>query len=421
LGACLVAGAALALLTTAAAQAAGLFAGRSRSRSTYTRFSSRSEGTHQFALERERLVGALVFARTVSLVTGVSTSLTLVMRRTGVALEPVLLTAVIAVLVAGVIEGLPRVVVTRNPDRWQPVLLQLVNSLRLIFVVPAYLLDLPGRALLRLPAFRPADVELDDDEGLVRLVEMEESQGGIEQEEREMIRAVIELEDTTAREVMVPRIDMTAVDRSASLREVASLIAERGLSRIPVYESSIDNITGVVYAKDLLAHLARGGESDVAVATLARTPLFVPETKRLDELLRELKAQRIHIAIVVDEYGGTAGLLTIEDLVEEIVGEIEDEYDHAEPSVVRTGDNDAVVDAGENVYVLKELFDVEVEDGDFDTVGGLIIHYMGRIPAPNDAVDIAGLRLRVLSVTGRRIRKVRITRLEPSSVPQGAG
>jgi len=414
LGACLVAGAALALFLTAAAQAAGLIALRSRTRPPAPR-QPRPEGTSQFVLERERLTAALIVARTVWLVIGVAAAVALVVRRTGVSAEPVVATGVLAIAAACLIEGVPRVLITRNPERWLPVLSPLVNALRLLFYLPGMLADLPGRALLKLPPLRPAPQPQEGDEELLRLVEREESEGGIEAEEREMIRAVIELEDTTAREIMVPRIDIIGVGVSATIAAVAALVAEKGLSRIPLYDGTIDNIIGVIYAKDLLAHLSRGG-GEVPLRTLAREAVFVPESKPVDELLKELRARKIHIAIVVDEYGGTAGLLTIEDLVEEIIGEIEDEYDHGEPSWVRAGDDDAVVDASANVYVLKELFDVEVAEGDFDTVGGLIINRLGKIPAPNDTVDVDGLRLRVLSVTGRRIRKVRVTRLQPTPV-----
>ncbi|HZQ34587.1 MAG TPA: hemolysin family protein [Dehalococcoidia bacterium] len=407
------------LFLTAAAQAAGLIALRSRPRPSTPR-QPRPEGTAQFALDRERVAAALIAARTVSIVTGVAAAVGLVVRRTGVSAEPVVLTALLAILAACVIEGIPRVVVTNNADRWTPALSPLVTVLRWVFFVPGYLADLPGRALLCLPPLRPSPQPEESDEELLRLVEREQSEGGIEQDEREMIRAVIELEDTTAREIMVPRIDIIAVDVGATVAAVAALIAEKGVSRVPLYEGTIDNIVGVIYAKDVLAHLARGG-GEVDLRTIARSALFVPESKPVDELLTELRTQKIHIAIVVDEYGGTAGLLTIEDLVEEIVGEIEDEYDHGEPSWVRTGDGDAVVDAGANVYVLKELFDVEVEEGDFDTVGGLIINRLGKIPTPNDTVNVDGLQLRVLSVTGRRIRKVRVTRLQQSPVSPRAG
>lgn len=419
LGVLLIVAAALVLILTAAVSASGVFAARARARpAPGGKGGSRPEHVHEFALDRARLLSELVLARTLAIVVAVAVTLALVTHHTGVSLRPVLATGALLLAAISLLESVPRVLVSANPDRWSGWIRPATEAIRALMLVPAYLIDLPGRLLLRLRPFRPLPRQVDEEEEeLIRLVELEESQGGIEEEERQMIRAVIELEDSTAREIMVPRIDITAVETGATLRDVAELVAAKGFSRIPLYEESIDEIVGVIYAKDVLARLASGDE-EADPRAIARTPVFVPESKRLDELLRELRAQRIHIAIVVDEYGGTAGLLTIEDLVEEIVGEIEDEYDTAEPVVEQSEDGEAVLDARAPVDVLKDLFDVEVEADDFDTVGGLIIHALGRIPAVNDWVDVAGLRLHVISLNGRRLRKIRVSRREPTSAPQ---
>jgi CBS domain containing-hemolysin-like protein len=422
LGVLLIVAAALVLLLTAAVSASGVFASRNRARPPAGgKGITRPEYLHEFAQDRARLLSEIVLARTIAIVAATATTLSLVTQRTGIGLRPVLATSAALVVAIGLLEAIPRVVISANPDRWSGRIRPITEAIRAVMLVPAYLLDLPGRLMLRLRPFRPLPREVnEEEEELIRLVELEESQGGIEEEERQMIRAVIELEDTTAREIMVPRIDIVAVETGATLRDLAAVIADKGLSRIPLYEESIDEIVGVVYAKDVLARLASGDEATDPRA-IARSPVFVPESKRLDELLKELRSQRIHIAIVVDEYGGTAGLLTIEDLVEEIVGEIEDEYDQAEPVVEQTQDDEVVVDARASVYVLKDLFDVEIEEGDFDTVGGLIIHELGRIPAVNDSVDVDGLRLHVVSLSGRRLRKIRVSRREPTSAPQPGG
>ncbi|HEY8819993.1 MAG TPA: hemolysin family protein [Dehalococcoidia bacterium] len=416
LGVLLLLGCALGLFLTAVSSAAGIF-NRRPYRPPVGRGAARPENLHQFLHDRESFISSLVFARTVSIVTGGITAGVIVMRRTGVSARPAIVTLVLVMLAAELIEGIPRVVVSHNPERWHDRVVLITVAIHGAFFVPAMLIDLPGKALLRFARFRPNADDDDQDEEIVRLVELEESQGRIEDDERQMIRAVIELEDTTAREIMVPRIDITAVGTGESMQDVAAIIAVHGYSRIPLYEGNIDNIVGVVYAKDVLARFAQGA-GDVDIRTIARPPLFVPETKRVDELLSELRDRRIHMAVVVDEYGGTSGLLTIEDLVEEIVGEIEDEYDHAEPNVVLTGEHDAVVDARQRVDILKELFDVEPDQGDFDTVGGFIIHQLGKIPSPGDTVAINGLSLKVLSVTGRRIRKVRITRMQSDTAGQ---
>lgn len=286
---------------------------------------------------------------------------------------------------------------------------------RRIFAVPAFVLGLPSRLVARsIRAVAPA--EADD---ILSLVEREEAQGGVEEQERRMIRGIIALEDKTAREIMVPRIDMAVADIEDSVADVAAIVTERGYSRVPVFKESIDNIEGIVYAKDLLRAMSNGGR-ERPLASLLREPYFIPESKRLDELLPEMQARRTHLAIVVDEYGGTAGIVTIEDLLEEIVGEIEDEYDVARPSMEVISEDEVLLDAGASTDVLKELFGFEVESDDYDTVGGFLIHTLGRLPSVGDEVEVEGLTLRVLSMAGRRVRRLRVTR-ERATEPEGAG
>ncbi|MGH2609997.1 MAG: transporter associated domain-containing protein, partial [Tepidiformaceae bacterium] len=171
----------------------------------------------------------------------------------------------------------------------------------------------------------------------------------------------------------------------------------------------IDDVVGIMYAKDLLQALTNGGK-EKALQEMLREPMFIPESKRLDELLTEMRAGRTHMAIVVDEYGGTAGLVTIEDLLEEIVGEITDEYDVAQSTMEVISDDEVVLDAGVGTDVLRELFHYEVDSEDFDTVGGFLIHELGRLPSVGDEIQVDGLTLKVLSMAGRRIRRLRITR-----------
>jgi CBS domain containing-hemolysin-like protein len=248
-------------------------------------------------------------------------------------------------------------------------------------------------------------------EDLVRLIEMEEAGSGIAEEERQMIRGIMEMEQTTVREVMVPRIDIVAVDAEDGFSEAVRLMAERGYSRLPVYQDTVDNVVGVVYAKEVLRHLARG-TSPVTLTELARRAYFVPESKKVDELLTEMRQQRLSIAIVVDEYGGTAGLVTVEDLIEEIVGEIEDEFDPREQPVQLVTPTEAIVDARVGIDDLNEMFDLSIEKEDFDSVGGFIFNSLGRMPSVGDEVRVNGLVMRVMTVPGRRIKKVRITKVE---------
>jgi putative hemolysin len=199
------------------------------------------------------------------------------------------------------------------------------------------------------------------------------------------------------------------------VRDVLDRIIETGHSRIPVFDQTIDNITGVLYAKDLLKHL-RDGTPSAAAAPLAREASYVPETKKVDELLHEMQQRRVHLAIVVDEYGGTAGLITIEDLIEEIVGEIQDEYDVAEEAMIQEiSETEALFDARVSIRDVNDTLDLDLGDEDFDTLGGLLYHELGKVPAVGDEVRVDGAVVTVLSTTGRRVRKVRVTKVPPPS------
>jgi CBS domain containing-hemolysin-like protein len=226
---------------------------------------------------------------------------------------------------------------------------------------------------------------------------------------------VLGLGERKVHEVMVPRIAIVALPKTATLDQMVDTIVEGGHSRIPVYEDSVDNIVGILYAKDLLPYL-KGVDQPPPVARLVRAPLFVPESMSVDDLLHSLQRRRVHIAIVLDEYGGTAGMVTIEDLIEEIVGEIQDEYDVEEPMTERLSEHVARVDGRASVDDLADLFGMELgdlEDSDeYDTVGGLIYHRIGGVPKPGDEVriDNYGLTLTVETTDGHRVGKVLATR-----------
>ncbi|MCH8950368.1 MAG: HlyC/CorC family transporter, partial [Chloroflexi bacterium] len=200
--------------------------------------------------------------------------------------------------------------------------------------------------------------------------------------------------------------------------EVLSLVIQRGFSRIPLYEETIDNIVGIVHAKDILK-VQFDGQRPESLREVARAPYFIPEGKHIDELLTELREHRVQLAIVVDEYGGTAGLVTIEDVLEEIVGEIQDEYDSEEVTIERVTDDEAIIDARVGLEELNELFSLEIEGEDFDTLGGFVYHQLGRMPAPGDELQADGLNMRVLSVMGRRIKKVRVTKVAVEQEEEG--
>lgn len=233
-----------------------------------------------------------------------------------------------------------------------------------------------------------------------------------EESERAMITRIIELEDKTAHEIMVPRIDVTAVPAEATLAEIIDLVTELGHSRIPVYEGSIDDVVGILYVKDFLPVL-RQGRLQATARQLARPAYFVPESKHVDELLRELRQARVHMAIVVDEYGGTAGLVTIEDLLEEIVGEIRDEFDFAEQERIQVlSEASAVFDGGVSVDDVNRTLGIDLATDGFDTIGGFVYHHLGTMAHPGDSFVVQGLKVVVLSVAGRRISEVKVERHE---------
>jgi CBS domain containing-hemolysin-like protein len=281
----------------------------------------------------------------------------------------------------------------------------LVRLLGRVLGPVASLLIFLGNAITPGRGFRdgPFSTEVE----LRELVDLAEERGVVESGERNMIHSVFELGDTIAREVMVPRTDVVWIERTKTVRQALALALRSGFSRIPVIGENVDDVVGVVYLKDLVRRSQNTPDGrGPRVEELMRPPTFVPESKPVDELLRDMQAQRIHIAIVVDEYGGFAGLLTIEDILEEIVGEIADEHDAFErPPVEELADGSVRVTARLPVEDLAELFGVELpEDDDVETVGGLLAREIGRVPIEGSAVEVAGLRLVAESTGGRRNR-----------------
>ena len=239
----------------------------------------------------------------------------------------------------------------------------------------------------------------------------EEEQANWDIRERSMIRSILKLDEVSVRGVMVPRVDMIAVDVGTSLPEVASKMLEHGHSRIPVFEGTIDQVLGVVYSRDLLPFLVEPKEHP-PLPTIIRPAYFIPESKLLDDLLKELQEKRLQMAIVVDEYGGVEGLVTLEDLIEEIVGEIEDEFSRGlEPWVVPTSAGELVVDARVTLDYISGLLATSIEHEDVDTVGGLVYSSLGKMPQVGDEVVVDGLTIEVVSLLGRRINKLKLSRV----------
>ena len=301
-----------------------------------------------------------------------------------------------------------------------------VRVLQAVFTPIAILFGLPVTVTLRALGYRGPIDQIDPAEELIGLLEATDQDDDKMVEERRMMRAVLQLSEHTARELMTPRTDVTA-----SFADAMRLAATSGFSRIPLYEESLDRVVGVVYAKDLLGYVS-GGDALPRLADLARPPYLVPETRRADELLTDLRRARVHLAIVVDEYGGTAGVITVEDLLEEIVGEINDEYDTPAAEVEQLSPVEAIVDGSLTIDELNELFESELVADDFDTVGGLIVTSLGRLAVPGDEVvaramepdgdadEVPHLELRVLTILGRRVKRVRVLRRPPGTAVNSA-
>ncbi len=243
------------------------------------------------------------------------------------------------------------------------------------------------------------------------LAEVASDEEQIEEGEVELIHSIFEFGDTIVREVMVPRPDVEAIESDKKLRDVQALVLEHGFSRIPVYEDDLDNVIGVIYAKDVLKALHQG-ESDMPLRDIVRETHFVPEQKKVADLLREMQKEKFHIAIVTDEYGSVSGLVTLEDLLEELVGEISDEYDTEEPEVEQVSADVFRVDGKVSIDEVNELLDAELPDEEWDTVGGLMLGLLGSIPDEGQEVTFQSLVFKAEHVQGRRIAKILITRIE---------
>lgn len=241
-------------------------------------------------------------------------------------------------------------------------------------------------------------------------IEASEEEGLVNGDESEMIRSIFSLGTTIVREVMVTRTEMACVTVDATVRELLDTIISCGHSRIPVYEDSIDNIVGLLYAKDLLKQWGTD-ESSFSVRDIMRPPYFIPESKNLEQLLQEFKHKRVHLAIVIDEYGGTSGLITIEDLLEEIVGDIQDEHDREEPLLTVNPDGSITADGRLPVEELEEHFSIQIERDNFDSVGGLAFHLTGKIPSIGETIEGAGLCLKIVDADLRRVKKVAVCRI----------
>ena len=305
-------------------------------------------------------------------------------------------------MVAALTQSVPRRLAATWPEGFALNFVPIIDLLDAVFLIPAAILEAPARLVTGLGrrhtevAPQPTDIEV--------LIEQEHET--IAEDEREMIRGIMTIGDRIVREAMTPRLDIAALAADTDLTEAANFLLERGFSRVPIFEESIDNITGIVYAKDLMAEILN--EGDRSVATIARPPILVPESKLIDDLLHDLRGSRVHMAIVLDEYGGTAGLITLEDILEEIVGEIADEYDPAGAADdgARMVDDALILDGRAPLGALEQIGG-HVEAADYDTVAGLVFDRLGRIPEVGDEVRLGNLTVVVERMNGRRVIQMR--------------
>jgi putative hemolysin len=304
--------------------------------------------------------------------------------------------------------------VMRDPDDFA---LRLTNFARLVMILFAPITFLP--LLILKPGSGTQNYTQFTEDELKTWVESEQGSGGLEREERQMIYSIFQFGDTLTREIMVPRIDILALEVNSSQADAIQVFLSSGHSRLPVFETTIDNVIGLLYAKDLLKTTPKQ-DAQVSLRDLLRPAYFVPETKKVDELLSEMQSQRIHMGIVVDEYGGVAGLVTLEDIVEEIVGEIRDEYDTASEEVLyqEVGSQEFLFQGRIDLDDFNEVMGSHLSKDEADTLAGYLYDQMGRVPQGGESIVVGGLSFTIEQVSGRRIRRVRVHRLTSTQEKQ---
>jgi gliding motility-associated protein GldE len=326
---------------------------------------------------------------------------------------PTFLSLIIEILlVTGVIlilgEIAPKIVALKYARAWALWTAMPIDLIRRILLPITGLLNLMSSGLSRAIGVERERFALSEDE-IKTLVEVSEEHGALEQDEKEMIQGIFEISQTTVKEIMVPRVDISCLPNTATAHDVIQMVKEKGHSRLPIYNENLDNIAGLIHVKDLLSHI-ENGDRQIDLADILRPAAFVPEGKKIDDLLRQFQKDKSHMAIVVDEYGGTAGLVTLEDVLEEIVGEIQDEYDREVPLAQRVDDATLVADAKINISELNEYLGSESipETEDYETLGGFIFARIGELPRPGEIVDYGNFRFKVEELSGNRIGRIRI-------------
>ena len=309
------------------------------------------------------------------------------------------------VLVFG--EIIPKTYAIKKSNHLSKLMSKPLKFFMLLFYPITYVLYIFSKLISKLFPIEKEKV-FDSEEELKILTEIVEEEGTIDEFESDMIQSVIEFNDKLVKEIFTPRVDIVGIESNTNLDEVMDLIANKKFSKIPVFEDNIDNIKGVLYAKDIIPYLI-GSRPKINLLQLSRTPFFIPETKPIDELLDDFKLKRTNIAIVVDEWGGTSGLITLEDVVEEVMGELQDPYDHEEYHITKKDSNAIIVDGGIKIYDLEENIELQFpDDREYDTLAGFILDSLGNIPKPGEMVNFENFSFKVINLELNRIDKVEI-------------
>ncbi|MBN1319150.1 MAG: HlyC/CorC family transporter [Anaerolineales bacterium] len=327
-------------------------------------------------------------------------------------LSVLIVTGLVAILVLLFGDKLPEAMALRDPEGISLSIAWIIHLFSIPFTPVVRLVMRISQILVGTEAGDYAGLALVTEEEIKTLVDAGQEEGVIEEDEKAMIYSIFRFGHTSTREVMVPRIDVIAVEINTPPEEALRVIVDAGHSRIPVYRENIDNIQGILYAKDFLELWLPGNsvERDQPLASLLRPAHYIPESKMLDDLLAEMQQRKVHIAIVVDEYGGTAGIVTIEDILEEIVGEIQDEYDSEEASYKEISQDEFIFNARIDLDDVNELLGCNLPTEQGDTLGGFIYSQLGKVPAPGEVIHFDGYSIEVISVLKRRIQQVRVRR-----------
>lgn len=359
----------------------------------------------------ERFLGTILVGNTFVNVALSAIATGLAIQHFGPARGVTIATIAVSIVLLVVGELAPKTLAATKPRRFAYAVIYPLEGITVIFRPIVATVRAMAWPFIRLMGAKSPDVgPLVTEEDLKMMFHVGQEEGVLEEHEKRMLRSVIEFEDTMVKEVMVPRLDIVALPEDANFEEIVDIAVAKGYSRMPVYRGDLDHIVGIAHVKDLLG-LVQHREL-IRLPDMVRKPYFVPETKKIGLLLREFQLHKIHIAIVVDEFGAVAGLVTLEDLVEEIVGEIQDEYDEEEKAIVPLPDGTKRIQARMDLDDFNELFDARIPEGDYDTIGGFVISLLGRLPKAGEEIRYRNFGFTALDVQGQRLMKIVVSRRE---------